>query len=334
MAILSRTFSLRVACIGAALFTNILLRSPSIARTPVTYLLPAAIDQPAFAPWIIAKQLRYYAEDGYDVSFVSVDSGVAVARQIGSGRAAIGGALGDTPIIVRGTGVKVKAIAALGGGSLTVIVAGRDRGIYTLRDLRGKHVMVLSFEDTTYHVLLGALAAVSLRDSDVRIETAGPETIVQRVIAGSADACACVPDWQVTISNARPGAVVLPTDDVFPSMAQAILASDHAIAEQPAMLHRIVSDTLRGMRFIMNDPHKAADVYVQAMPRMRGGQAVLEQIFRAYIERTYNGQTVLGRIDSSRLAALQNFYLQQGFIQESAPVEELYSNEFVPAETR
>jgi NitT/TauT family transport system substrate-binding protein len=317
------------ACI--TLLATALLPSPGHARTHVTYLLPAAIDQPAFAPWIIAKQLRYYTDAGYDVAFAPARGGIDVARQIGIGRAAIGGALGDTPIIVRGAGVRVKAIAVLGGGSLTTIVAGRDRGIHALRDLRGRHVLVLSLEDTTYHVLLGALAAVGLRDRDVRIEAAGPETIVQRVVAGSADACACVPDWQVAIRNAQPGAVVLPTNEVFPSMAQAILASDRAIATQPEMLHAVVAATLRGMRFIMDDPHKAADVYEQAMPGMRGRRNVLEQIFRAYIEQTYSGQATAGLIDAWRLDALQNFYRLQGFIQHAVPVAELYTNEFVPA---
>jgi NitT/TauT family transport system substrate-binding protein len=318
--------SLCVALLAAAL-----LPSPAHARTHVTYLLPAAIDQPAFAPWIIARQLRYYTDAGYDVEFAPARGGIDVARQIGLGKAAIGGALGDTPIIVRGAGVRVKAIAVLGGGSLTTIVAGRDRGIHAVRDLRGKRVLVLSLEDTTYHVLLGALAAVGLRDSDVSIEAAGPETIVQRVVAGSADACACVPDWQVAISNAQPGAVVLPTNDVFPSMAQAILASDRAIATQPEMLRAVVAATLRGMRFIMDDPRKAADVYVQAMPRMQERKSVLEQIFRAYIAHAYSGQATAGQIDARRLDALQNFYLLQGFVQHAVPVTDLYTNEFVPA---
>jgi len=102
-----------------------------------TALLPAAIDQPAFTPWIIARQLRYHSDAGYDVAFMPARGGIDVARQIGNGKAAIGGAPGDTPINVRGAGVRMKAIAVLGGGSLTTIVACRDSGIHTVRDLRG-----------------------------------------------------------------------------------------------------------------------------------------------------------------------------------------------------
>jgi len=302
------------------------------AREAVTYLLPAGATQPAFAPWILAKQLGYYADAGYDVSFQTAGGGVDVARQIDAGTVDIGGGLGDTPVIVRGQGVKVKAIAVLGGGSLTVIVAGAGRGIQTMRDLRGKHLMVLSFADTTYHVLLGALAGAGLRKNDLDIEAATPETIVRRVASGAADACACVPDWQVEISNAQPGSTIIPTDDI-PDMAQAILASDRAIAAKPDMLRALVGATLRGMRFITADPAKAADAYVQAVPRWEGKQALLTQVFHAYIDLAYRGQPVPGRIDVARLDALQAFYLQHGFIKKAVPVADLYANTFVPAAT-
>ena len=80
-------------------------------------------------PWVLAKHLGYYTEAGYDVDFVVARGGVDVAKQIGVGNAPIGGAIGDTPIIVRGNGVPVKAVGLMGGGALTVVVGRKDRGI-------------------------------------------------------------------------------------------------------------------------------------------------------------------------------------------------------------
>src|SRR6266513_3078061 len=86
------------------------LTGPAIAAEKLTYLLPAPPSLPAFAPWVLAKHLGYYAEAGYDVDFVVARGGVDVAKQIGVGNAPIGGAIGDTPIIVRGNGVTVKSV--------------------------------------------------------------------------------------------------------------------------------------------------------------------------------------------------------------------------------
>ena len=88
--------------------------APAAAAEKITYLLPAPPSLPAFAPWVLAKHLGYYTEAGYDVDFVVARGGVDVAKQIGVGNAPIGGAIGDTPIIVRGNGVPVKAVGADG----------------------------------------------------------------------------------------------------------------------------------------------------------------------------------------------------------------------------
>src|SRR5947209_18768452 len=122
----------------AAMTCAALWAAPAAAAEKITYLLPAPPSLPAFAPWVLAKHLGYYTEAGYDVDFVVARGGVDVAKQIGVGNAPIGGAIGDTPIIVRGNGVPVKAVGLMGGGALTVVVGRKNRGIDKLEDLRGK----------------------------------------------------------------------------------------------------------------------------------------------------------------------------------------------------
>ena len=143
----------------AAAVAAMVWASAASAAEKITYLLPAPPSLPAFAPWVLAKHLGYYTEAGYDVDFVVARGGVDVAKQVGVGNAPIGGAIGDTPVIVRGNGVPVKSVGLMGGGALTVVVGRKDRGITKLEDLKGKKISVLSFQDTTYYALLGALAS-------------------------------------------------------------------------------------------------------------------------------------------------------------------------------
>ena len=153
--------------------------SAASAAEKITYLLPAPPSLPAFAPWVLAKHLGYYTEAGYDVDFVVARGGVDVAKQIGVGNAPIGGAIGDTPIIVRGNGVPVKAVGLMGGGALTVVVGRKDRGIEKLEDLRGKKISVLAFQDTTYYALLGALASKNITKNDVNAQAVGPAGVAK-----------------------------------------------------------------------------------------------------------------------------------------------------------
>lgn len=299
------------------------------AAEKITYLLPAPPSLPAFGPWVLAKHLGYYADAGYDVEFQTARGGVDVAKQVGVGNADIGGAIGDTPIIVRANGVPVKAVAVLGGGSMTTIVARRDRGIETLADLKGKTITALSYQDTTYYALLGSLASVGYTKNDVNAQAVGPAGVPQLVMSGEADACACTPDWEIQVKDGVKDTVSMPTMDYFPSMAQAIIASDEAIEKRPEMVKAIVQATLKGMKFIMDDPVKAAKVYAEAQPSLAGREEQLARILTNYVERTYKGQGVIGAMDEERLKNLQDFYVEEGIIQHVTPVADLYSNAFV-----
>jgi NitT/TauT family transport system substrate-binding protein len=313
----------------AAVFGVGLWASPAAAAEKITYLLPAPPSLPAFAPWVLAKHLGYYQEAGYDVDFVVARGGVDVAKQIGVGNAAIGGAIGDTPIIVRGNGVPVKAVGLMGGGALTVVVGRKDRGIEKLEDLRGKKISVLAFQDTTYYALLGALASKNITKNDVNAQAVGPAAVASLVVAGTVDACACTPDWEINVKDGVADTVSLPTKDYFQSMSQAILASDKMIAERPEMVRAIVKATLRGMKFVMDDPSKAALAYVEASPGFKGKEELMKRILANYTERTYKGQSTLGAMDAQRLGNLQKFYKSQGFIETELPVDQLYSNDFI-----
>jgi NitT/TauT family transport system substrate-binding protein len=302
----------------------------AVAQEKVTYMLPAPQVLPAFAPWMLAQHLGYYKAEGFDVTFVVGKGGVDVGKQVGVGNAAVGGGLGDTPIFVRATDVPVKAVALLGGGSLMVIVARADRGITKLEDLKGKTVTTLAFQDTTYFALLGSLASVGLTSKDLSIQAVGPRGVPAFVIEGKADACACVPDWEIeVVEGLQKKTVSMPSKDFFPSMAQAILASDETIKTKPKLVEGMVRATLKGMKFIMDNPDKAAVEYVKAMPAHAGKEKLMAAILRNFVERTYKGQQKLGIIDAKRLEAVQSFYLKQGIITKATPVAELYTNDFV-----
>ena len=319
----------RGRAVAAAALTASYLQRPAVAAEKITYLLPAPPSLPAFAPWVLAKHLGYYTEAGYDVEFVVARGGVDVAKQVGVGNAPIGGAIGDTPVIVRGNGVPVKSVGLMGGGAMTIAVGRKDRGIEKLEDLKGKKISVLSFQDTTYFALLGALASKGITKNDVNAQAVGPAAVASLVVAGTVDACACTPDWEIDVKEGVKDTVSLPTKDYFQSMSQAILTSDKMIAERPDMVRAIVKATLRGMKYVMDDPSKAALTYVEASPSFKGKEELMKKILANYTTRTYQGQSELGAMDPQRLANLQKFYKQQGFIETEHPVDQLYSNAFI-----
>jgi NitT/TauT family transport system substrate-binding protein len=304
--------------------------SAQAAPDEVTYLLPAPPTLPAFGPWMIAQQNGYYAAENLKVTFVAGKGGVDVAKQVGAGNAPVGGAIGDTPIIVRANGVPVRAVAVLGGGSLTQLAVHEASPIKTVKDLKGKTLTVMAYTDTTYYALLGSLRKVGLGRDDVSAQAAGPSGVWQLFTANKSEAMAAVPDWVINAEDAGAKVRLLPSDG-FQSMAQAIVASDETIKTKPELVRRLVRATLRGMQDIVKDPKAAAATYVKAVPSFQGKEASIERVFTLYRDRVYAGQKVPGEIDAQRLDAVQKFYVSEGIVHKATPLDELYTNQFVGA---
>jgi ABC-type nitrate/sulfonate/bicarbonate transport systems, periplasmic components len=294
--------------------------------------LPAPAARPAFGPWTIAQYRGYYEKEGLSVTFQTAKGGVDVAKQVGAGNAQIGGALGDTPILVRPNGIAVKAVALLGGRGVTQLILHEDSPIKGPADLKGKTVTVLSYQDTTFYALLGMLASANLTKNDLDIHSAGPSGIWQLFLSNKADAMAAVPDYIGYVTEAKGKIRAIPGDTYFQSMAQAIVASDDLIKTNPQLIRRIVRATLRGMQDIMKNPAEAAADFVKATPENNGREATVKTIFEYYATHVYPGQQVLGAIDPERMAKLQDFYVSEGVVREKSPVEALFTNQFVTEE--
>ncbi len=314
----------------AVLITAIATMAPGVeAAEAVTYLFPAPPSLPAFGPIQLAKGKGYFTAAGLDVSFAVGRGGVDVAKQVGAGNAPIGGIVADAPIVVRQNGVPIRIVALFGGKGFMQLVVREDSGIAKPADLKGKTISVMSYQDTTYYALLGLLASAGLTQNDVNIEAAGPVGVWQALATGTSVAMAGVPDWIPPVQAAGVKVKILPTDEFFPHMAQAVAASDDTIKQKPALVRAFVQAALHGMKDMMDDPDKAAADFVGFVPEWKGKEGGVKAAFNYYATLVYPGQKVLGAVDVDRLTKLQDFYLAKGIIRQKSPVDELYTNEFV-----
>ena len=319
-----------LAAILAAL-TLLAAPPPAAAQDEITYMFPAPEFLPAFAPYQLAKARGYYEEEGIDVTFQVGRGGADVAKQVAIGNVDIGHAIGDAPIIVRANGLPVKVVALLGGRALTQLAIREETGIADIAELEGKRIGVMSFQDVTFYNLLAALASEGLTRDDVEIQAVGPQGVVQLMISGDLDAISAVPEWSATIEDAGVPVTVLSINEIFPALAQAILASDETIEERPDLVRRFVRATMRGLEDVIDDPQGSAAFLAGNVPAFEGQAETLSAVMSAYGELVYRvdeGET-LGHVDPERLAAVQDFYVDNGIVAQATPVEDLYTNEFL-----
>ena len=299
------------------------------ADETITYLFPAPPLLPAFGPIRLAQGKGYFQQAGLTVNFATGRGGVDVAKQVGAGNVPLGGIVADAPIVVRQNGVPVKIVCLFGGKGFMQLVVRADSGIEKPADLKGKTITVMSFQDTTFYALLGLLASAGLTKDDVDIQSAGPVGVWQMVATGKSAGMAGVPDWIPPIEAAGVAVKVLPTDEFFPHMAQAVAASDQIIKDKPDMVRAFVKAALHGMKDIMDDPDAAAKDFVKFVPEWTGKEGQVKEAFAYYDKLIYPGQKELGAVDPERMAKLQDFYLKAGIIEKKSPVDDLFTNQFV-----
>jgi NitT/TauT family transport system substrate-binding protein len=316
-------------------FLGGLLSLPALSRAraaqPVTYLFPAPAFLPAFVPHHVAMQRGYFAAEGLAVTFQTGRGGADAAKQVAVGNADIGGGVGETTMIVRANGLPVRAVALLGGRPIFQVAARKAAGISGIKDLRGKTIGVIGYQDTSFYALLAIMAAAGMKRTDARIEAVGPAGMTQLMIAGSLDAIMATPDWADAIAQANEPLDYYPIDAIFPAMAQAVFSSDAFIAKNPDATRGFVHAILRAVRDCMADPAAAARDFVAAVPQQAGKEAEVERILRRYDSDVYVTKTPadLGRFDPKRLATVQTFYRENDIIQKSVPIDDLYTNQFV-----
>jgi NitT/TauT family transport system substrate-binding protein len=314
---------------GIALGVGVWGGASARADETITYLFPAPPLLPAFGPIRLAQGKGYFQQAGLTVNFATGRGGVDVAKQVGAGNVPLGGIVADAPIVVRQNGVPVKIVCLFGGKGFMQLVVRADSGIEKPADLKGKTITVMSFQDTTFYALLGLLASAGLTKDDVDIQSAGPVGVWQMVATGKSVGMAGVPDWIPPIEAAGVAVKVLPTDEFFPHMAQAVAASDQIIKDKPDLVRAFVKAALHGMKDIMDDPNAAAADFVKFVPEWTGKEDQVKEAFAYYDKLIYPGQKVLGAVDPERMAKLQDFYLKAGIIEKKSPVDDLFTNQFV-----
>ncbi|MCK9913969.1 ABC transporter substrate-binding protein [Microbacteriaceae bacterium K1510] len=307
------------------------IRPAFAAPEKVTYLFPAPGFLPAFLPFQLALKRGYFTKNNLEVTFQTGRGGADVAKQVGVGNADLGGGLGETSMIVRPNDLPVRAVAQLGSHPLFKLVTRKESNVKSPKDLVGKKLGVIGYQDTGYYALLAVLATNGIKRDQLEIQAVGPAGVTQLMIAKSLDGIMATPEWAIDIEK---GGVALDYFDVektFPAMAQAILSSDKFIKERPDAARGFVHAVLQAVRDCMADQGAAVKDYVAAVPQHAGKEDYLKEILGRYVKDVYATEpaSALGTFDPKRLATVQKFYVENQIIQKAVPVEDLYTNDFV-----
>lgn len=291
-------------------------------RLPMGY-----IPNVQYAPFYVAVENGYYAEEGLEIEFdyKSETDGVAL---VGANEIPFSLVSAEQVPLARAQGLPVVYVMAWWQDYPVAIAVDAKGDIQQLSDLRGKKIGLPGLYGASYVGLRALLNAAGLTESDVELESIGYNQ-VEALVSGREDAVVIYANnepFQLKANgyNAR----VFPVKDYAHLASNGILTNEETIKNNPDLIRRFIRATLRGLDDTLARPSEAFEIskkYVEGLGQ--ANQLTQWEILRASVEYWRTKQP--GVSNPTAWENMQNTLLDMEILKSPIDLEKAYSNEFV-----
>ncbi|MCB9420881.1 MAG: ABC transporter substrate-binding protein [Ardenticatenaceae bacterium] len=305
-----------VACGGAAGTETAVLQH---IRLPMGY-----IPDPQYAPFYVAVDKGYFAQEGIEIEFdYSFETdGMALVGANELPFAIVGG---DQVILARAQEVPVVYVMEWFQKYPIAVVSKKAAGIVKPVDLAGRNVGLPGFFGASYVGYAGLLFANGLALADVDAHDIGFNQ-VESLLTDQSEAVVGFANNEPVQLAARGEAInVINVADYVDMVSNGVITNEQTIAENPELVQRFVRAFVHGLADTLVDPAEAYEIskkFVEGLDDSR--MNVLEASLPMW------QADILGYTDARSWDNTQEILLQMGLLD--APVENLeqaYTNDFV-----
>jgi len=223
--------------------------------------------------FIPALKLGYYKEVDLDVDIKrGYGSGDAIKRAL-IGQADIALTDLNSLVVARSQGVPVKAIGVLENLPPHCVIARRDHGIKTLKDLEGKTFGGAKTDGNV--IMLPTLCELAGVDfQKIKLVTVDSQAKDPLLLTGKVDAIG-----QFQAGGATRYKKLAQRENIdlvwfpyfqygFKAYGLSLVASEKMIAEKPDLLKRFLAATYKGVAWALDNPEKTVKMYTDFRPEM------------------------------------------------------------------
>lgn len=287
----------------------------------------AYIPNVQFAPFYVADQKGYYADEGLAVTFdynYETDTMQRVAQ--GNLEFTLGGGL--SVMLARQQEFPVVTVMALTHQFPVVFFSKGSTPLTQPEDLKGKSVGIPGRFGASYYALLALLYASQMQERDLDVQEVGfnqLQLILEDKIQVAAGYAMNEP---VKLRAEGEDVHVLRVDDYFPLVSDGLIANEALIEEDPELVRSFVQATLRGMRDTLDNPDEAFALSRTYIPE---ANLVNPEFERTVLQESlpYWQNQVLGYSNQEKWEKSHTFLQDIGLLTKPIAVEEAYTNEFV-----
>ena len=310
---------LLAACNGTAVEQDAALEEPLSLRLPMGY-----IPDPQYAPFYVAVEKGYFADEGleleFDYSFETDGMALVGANEVPF--AIVGG---DQAILARAQDLPVVYVLEWFQKYPIAIVSREEAGIETPQDLIGRNVGLPGFFGTSYVGYVGLLSANDIAQDQVKATDVGV-TQIETLLSDQAEAVVVFANNEpVQLANMGEAINTLLVADYVDLVHNGIVTNEETLANNPQLVERFTRAMLRGLNDTLADPDGAYEIskkYVEGLDDSR--RDVLEASLEFWRADT------LGLTDGQSWARTEDLLIEMGLLDGPvAGLEKAYTNEFV-----
>jgi len=284
-----------------------------------------------FAPFYVAVEMGYFAEEGIQVEF---DYGweTDLLKLVGSDDLHFAIASGDQVILARSQGLPVVYVMNWYRRFPVTVVSLAETGIEKPSDLAGRRVGTPAIYGASYIGWRALLDASGLEETDVSLVSIG-YTQVAALTEAQVDASICYAmNEQVQLEEEGVDLNVLYVSDVANLVSNGLITNEKTIREDPTLVQGMTRAALRGLSFTLDHPDEAFEITANQVPEVRA-DAQKEAVSRAILARSIEfwsadaGELGLSAREEWQLSL--EVMRKMGLVGAGAGIESMYTNRFV-----
>lgn len=280
-----------------------------------------------FAPWYVAVDKGYFAEEGIELTF-DYSWETDGVRLVGAGELPFAIASGDQVILGRAQDLPIVTAFNWWRRFPVSIVALEESGIQSPADLVGRTVGIPETFGASYIGWRAFATTVGLAEDDVQLEVIG-YTQLANLTEGRVDAVVVYANNEpVQLAQRGYDFVEFAVSDYDTLVSNGLISNEETLRERRSFARAFIRAFHRGLADTLDDPDAAFDICYKYVEGLEENEQIQRAVLEASLE--YWRGDPLG---ASELAAWQetaDVMRSAGLVDEPLDVNEAFTNDYLP----
>ncbi len=305
---------------------------PSPAATGAATLRPVTlamgyIPNVQFAPFYVAAEKGYFAEEGIEIAFdYAMENDLVQLVAANELQFAIGS--GEQVFLARANGLPIRYVANW-YRRYPVAVTSIEHDLSNPKALEGLTVGLPGLFGANYIGWLALVQAAALDSDTIQLEAIGFNQ-VPVLVEGQVDAVVVyATNEPIQLEGAGYTPSTLYVADYVDLVSNGLITNELTIQEEPALVQGMARALLRGIQDTLDHPDEAFAIVTEQWVPEAGGDNAAGQ--RAVLEATlpFWQNDTPGILPLSAWEDSQAFMIAAGLLDQAIPLAELYTDQFV-----